>query len=45
GCSDVCLTEPEPFCGDGILDRDEECDDGNNADGDGCSVDCLIEPQ
>lgn len=31
------------FCGDGILDEEEECDDGNNVDGDGCSADCRIE--
>ena len=34
---------PEPFCGDGNQDPNEECDDGNNIDGDGCSADCLIE--
>ena len=27
-------------CGDGILDDDEACDDGNTVDGDGCSADC-----
>jgi len=36
-------TEPEPFCGDTVLDSGEECDDGNNMDGDGCSSDCMIE--
>jgi cysteine-rich repeat protein len=30
-------------CGDGILDPDEECDDGNNEDGDGCASDCTLE--
>jgi cysteine-rich repeat protein len=30
-------------CGDGILDLLEECDDGNNANGDGCSALCTIE--
>lgn len=35
----VCL----PQCGDGILDVGEQCDDGNLADGDGCSSQCLIE--
>jgi cysteine-rich repeat protein len=33
-----------PFCGDGNLDPGEECDDGNNIDGDGCSANCTIEP-
>jgi cysteine-rich repeat protein len=27
-------------CGDFIVDPDEVCDDGNNADGDGCSANC-----
>ena len=30
-------------CGDGMLDIDEECDDGNNEDGDGCAADCTLE--
>ncbi|MEM9336226.1 MAG: DUF4215 domain-containing protein [Patescibacteria group bacterium] len=35
-----------PYCGDGILQTvfDEECDDGNNDDGDFCSSICKIEP-
>jgi len=33
----------EPYCGDGNLDQEEECDDGNNEDGDGCSATCMIE--
>lgn len=33
--------EPEPFCGDGKLDYEEECDDGNMVDGDGCSSECI----
>jgi cysteine-rich repeat protein len=32
-----------PFCGDGIIDEDEECDDGNNDNNDGCSSTCRIE--
>jgi cysteine-rich repeat protein len=34
-----------PVCGDGNLDPDtgEECDDGNNVDGDGCAADCTLE--
>ncbi|MBI5461320.1 MAG: DUF4215 domain-containing protein [Gammaproteobacteria bacterium] len=32
-------------CGNGILTvPDEQCDDGNNVDGDGCSATCTIEP-
>ena len=31
------------ICGDGNLDPGEQCDDGNNIDGDGCSSICEIE--
>jgi len=35
-----------PYCGDGILQTlfNEECDDGNNDDGDFCSAQCTVEP-
>lgn len=39
----------KPICGDGITmwmlngDAAEECDDGNNISGDGCSTECKIE--
>ena len=32
-----------PFCGDGFVDDDEECDDGNERDDDGCSSVCEVE--
>jgi cysteine-rich repeat protein len=32
------------LCGDGLVEGGEECDDGNNAPGDGCAADCTIEP-
>jgi cysteine-rich repeat protein len=32
-----------PGCGDGETGADEECDDGNNEDGDGCSRSCELE--
>jgi len=32
-----------PGCGDGLLQADEACDDGNTAAGDGCDAACLIE--
>lgn len=32
--------DPPPACGDGVLDPDEECDDGNTIAGDGCSEVC-----
>ncbi|HEY8377947.1 MAG TPA: DUF1554 domain-containing protein [Nannocystis sp.] len=44
-------TEPEtttlettggrPFCGDGVVDPGEQCDDGNLVDGDGCDS-CIL---
>lgn len=30
-------------CGDGVVDAGEGCDDGNTADGDGCSATCAVE--
>lgn len=43
-CSAACFFGP--YCGDGILQTffTEECDDGNNNDGDFCSSICKIEP-
>jgi len=41
-CNDQCTVDP--YCGDGNLDAGEECDDGNNVDGDGCSAKCTIDP-
>ena len=36
---------PAPGCGNGILTKDEACDDGNNVSGDGCAANCLsVEP-
>jgi cysteine-rich repeat protein len=32
-----------PTCGNGILDPGEQCDDGNNIPGDGCSATCQSE--
>jgi cysteine-rich repeat protein len=31
------------FCGDGVVDAGEQCDDGNVASGDGCSATCGLE--
>lgn len=31
---------PGPYCGDGIVNGAEMCDDGNHTAGDGCSGDC-----
>ncbi len=35
--------ESTPVCGDGNIVAEEECDDGNTANGDGCSSICLVE--
>jgi cysteine-rich repeat protein len=32
-----------PFCGNGIVEGAEQCDDHNNADGDCCSATCTFE--
>jgi cysteine-rich repeat protein len=34
-----------PVCGNGIVEDGEDCDDGNNMDGDGCSANCGNECQ
>lgn len=39
--SSSCLNEGE--CGDRVIDRGEECDDGNTIGGDGCSATCTSE--
>ena len=36
-------TLPNAVCGDGRVDIDEQCDDGNTMSGDCCSADCLFE--
>ena len=46
GCDlsfEVEIEEIEPYCGDGNLDLGEQCDDGNNINGDGCSAVCTNE--
>jgi len=46
GClSDQIMVEtlPDVVCGDGLVEGDEACDDGNVTDGDGCSAACVIE--
>jgi cysteine-rich repeat protein len=41
--TEVGTTGPLGPCGDMSLAPGEECDDGNNVDGDGCSKDCKFE--
>jgi cysteine-rich repeat protein len=33
---------PQPVCGDGMMEGDEACDDGNLLDADGCNGDCVV---
>ena len=35
---------PTPFCGNGIAEGPEQCDDNNTEDGDCCSSTCQLEP-
>ena len=42
GCSATCRTLVV-VCGNGQLEADEGCDDGNLLDGDGCSASCTPE--
>ena len=39
----ICARRLTTACGDGIVDAGEECDDGANADGDGCHGTCEVE--
>jgi hypothetical protein len=40
GCNNNNDDDCDPVCGNGALEMGEVCDDGNNADEDGCSADC-----
>lgn len=41
-CTDgICQ---DPYCGDGLMNDGEDCDDGNQNAEDGCSPACTIEP-
>lgn len=31
------------YCGNGVIETGEDCDDGNNIPGDGCSATCTVE--
>ena len=42
GTTGMCA-KPTSVCGNGIHETGEECDDGNNDDGDNCSSICLTE--
>ena len=38
---EVCTCEYEPYCGDSIINGNEECDDGNDNNLDECRNDCA----
>lgn len=45
---DLCVVgvnPAEPVCGNGTLEGEEACDDGNLVDGDGCQADCTLTPE
>jgi cysteine-rich repeat protein len=37
----TCRSAAPPMCGNGSIERDEECDDGNDSNGDACENDCT----
>lgn len=43
GASAVCDSACKFICGNGTLNSDEQCDDGNRVDGDGCDSTCKLE--
>lgn len=42
GRPDAGPEEPPGICGDGVVQRGEDCDDGNADDTDGCDTDCKL---
>jgi cysteine-rich repeat protein len=40
-----CAQAQAPVCGNGKLEAGEECDDGNQIEGDGCGLDCRKETE
>jgi len=45
GCAQDTGIDPQPVCGNGLLETGEQCDDGANVSGDGCSANCEEEEQ
>ena len=41
--TNAILVESTPICGNGIISGSDVCDDGNTANGDGCSASCQVE--
>ena len=42
-CGPAPVPDPSPVCGNGKIGEGEECDDGNQIIGDGCTASCKIE--
>lgn len=42
----ICTSDTVPFCGNGVFElvNNEQCDDGNNVNTDGCSNNCVLDP-
>ncbi|NUP06504.1 MAG: DUF4215 domain-containing protein [Polyangiaceae bacterium] len=40
----LAISVATAFCGNGVAELPEACDDGNLTAGDGCATDCTIEP-
>ena len=38
-----CISDASAVCGDGVVEGAEQCDDGDVANGDGCSASCMVE--
>ncbi len=43
GCTTTCRLVGPGGCGNGLIELAEQCDDGSDADGDGCDHNCLRE--
>src|SRR3989344_4868139 len=41
----ACVSGPRGICGNGLIERSEQCDDGNTMNEEGCSQGCFIEPR
>ena len=39
----ACVSSPRGICGNGLIERGEQCDDGNTAFFDGCARSCIID--
>ena len=39
----MLFRSPISICGDGVVNAGEQCDDGNQVNGDGCSATCTVE--